>query len=149
MIWSDLTIGGATGSFEAPPTSDYYADLQSYELRDIYVSMYDNLGTAGLGLFKGGEEFTFIECWANVIGTVATFAGDSSVTPENTFYNGTYSISTAGGDDYIYTDNWANEYRAQFHTLTITGGIIPEPSTTGLWFGLTALGAVAIIRRRK
>ena len=148
VIWSTMSISGATGSYQAPAPEYADADLRSDSIRPLYISAYTDSVTTGLGLYRGGEEFYFLEAWVSPSGTFASYGASMAVRPDNTFHNGTYALTTVL-DAYIYTDGYDKEYRATFSSLTISGSSIPEPSAAAIVAGLGALAAISLRRRRE
>lgn len=62
----------------------------------------------GLGFSRSGEEINYIDIFVEP-GTLvsAVYGADSSVTPENTFINGTYDVTSSTDNTlFIYTNGY-------------------------------------------
>lgn len=147
QIWNTVSISGATGSYQTPAPGDADGDLRSDSSRPLYISAYTDSLTTDLGIFRGGEEFSFVEAWVAPTTTFASYGGTAAVRADNTFINGTYAVTTPF-EAQFYTDGYDKEYRASFSSVTITGATVPEPASFALLGGLAALGATATRRRR-
>lgn len=150
-FWSSITVSGATGTYNSA-TSDPTKWLESGDRRDsFYAAAYDDVDN-GFGLLRNGEEINFVDAFISPSALVAAVYGaDSSVTPENTFINGLYDVSSATGlannSLYLYTDAYTNEYIGTISTIEISGATVPEPSAYSMLVGLIVLCGVVSRRR--
>ncbi|WOO40278.1 hypothetical protein [Rubellicoccus peritrichatus] len=130
-----------------PTGNEVFSGLESEDGNFLYSWAATDSITTSLGLFRGGEEIYVINIGSSTDSIHANYLGNISVRPENTFYNGTYDLSPSGFSD-IFTEDFSISYTVNFTSLTITGGIIPEPQTYGLIIGITAIASVAYRQRK-
>ena len=160
-LFTDLSISGATGSYDAGSADHDNVIASGYKVfpntfvrnTALYLGAYENAEN-GMGLAKGGEDISFVDVALGPDSFFATSrAGDASVTPESVFVNGTYDTTSSTGSSIWFGMGYnggGNWYQASLDSVTISGAsevsAVPEP---GQNLGLLALGAGGLLLRRR
>lgn len=155
VIYSSVNFTGATGQWARPHSSVTAEGPETYiglyaDIRGTGPWFYTNFGSdlegpgSSTGLFVGTNEVYYVLIQGDINLTPDFSAATPNLIDYFSQYPGHYTLST--DTSYIkFTD--LREVELSITDMTVT--IVPESATAPALAGIAALGALALIRRRR